>query len=197
MPNIGAQFVINYLNRHWANERNQDRWTIMINEININKLFVLYNFSDETAVFKDLQLIFEIAIHEEHPYKAPSIKVLTPNGRTMTNESICIDGLTVWHPESWCVVTTMSSIIERFLSAFIDIENVEKGVGFIKDLNYESIRRFANESHVWNLTNYEQVVSLFQEQCYEFHVSESLSKIRISANEEKEEIYEYSDEEIA
>jgi ubiquitin-protein ligase len=197
MPNIGAQFVINYLNRNWDNERNQDRWTIMINEININKLFVLYNFSDETAVFKDLQLIFEIAIHEEHPYKAPSIKVLTPNGRTMTNESICIDGLTVWHPESWCVVTTMSSIIERFLSAFIDIENVEKGVGFIKDLNYESIRRFANESHVWNLTNYEQVVSLFQEQCYEFHVSESLSKIRISANEEKEEIYEYSDEEIA
>ena len=197
MPNIGAQFVINYLNRHWENERNQDRWTIMINEININKLFVLYNFSDESTLFKDLQLIFEIAIHEEHPYKAPSIKVLTPNGRTMTNESICIDGLTVWHPESWCVVTTMSSIIERFLSAFIDIENVEKGVGFIKDPNYESIRRFANESHVWNLTNYEQVVSLFQEQCYEFRVSESLSKIRISEDEEKEEIYEYSDEEIA
>ena len=197
MPNIGAQFVINYLNRHWENERNQDRWTIMINEININKLFVLYNFSDESTLFKDLQLIFEIAIHEEHPYKAPSIKVLTPNGRTMTNESICIDGLTVWHPESWCVVTTMSSIIERFLSAFIDIENVEKGVGFIKDPNYESIRRFANESRVWNLTNYEQVVSLFQEQCYEFRVSESLSKIRISEDEEKEEIYEYSDEEIA
>jgi len=197
MPNIGAQFVINYLNRHWANERNQDRWTIMINEVNINKLFVLYNFTDESAVFKDLQLIFEIAIHEEHPYKAPSIKVLTPNGRTMTNESICIDGLTVWHPESWCVVTTMSSIIERFLSAFIDIENVEKGVGFIKEPNHESIRRFANESRVWNLTNYEQVVSLFQEQCYEFHVSESLSKIRICDHEEKEEIYEYSDEEIA
>jgi ubiquitin-protein ligase len=194
MANTGAQFVKNYLNRDWLNEKKQDRWTLCPNETNINKLLILYNFTDENVIFKNLQLVFEITIHEEHPYKAPSIKTMTPNGRTQLNQSICIDGLTAWHPESWKIVTSMNSIIERFLSAFIDIENIEKGVGFIQDSNHETIRKFADKSHAWNWENYREIVDIYLEQLTENIVLQNVNNVpKIETSFETE--YIYSDDE--
>ena len=193
--NTGIQFVKNYLSRTWKNERIQDKWTLLPNEQELNKVLVLYNFTDENELFKELQLIFEITIHEEHPYKAPSIKTKTPNGRTKINESLCIDGLTVWHPESWSIVTTMSSIIERFLSAFIDTENIEKGVGFIAEINRDTIRAFAQKSKPWNWENYPDLVGEFSDQITEYVVSQIAPPLQERESEERESEYIYSDEE--
>lgn len=193
--NTGIQFVKNYLTRTWKTERIQAKWTLLPNEQELNKVLVLYNFTDENELFKDLQLIFEIAIHEEHPYKAPSIKTKTPNGRTQINQSLCIDGLTVWHPESWSIVTTMSSIIERFLSAFIDTENIEKGVGFIAEINRDAIRAFAQDSKSWNWENYPDLVSEFSDQIIEYLVSQNAPSLQEHETVEKETEYIYSDEE--
>lgn len=193
--NTGIQFVKNYLTRTWKTERLQDKWTLLPNEQELNKVIILYNFTDENELFKELQLIFEITIHEEHPYKAPSIKTKTPNGRTKNNESLCIDGLTVWHPESWSIVTTMSSIIERFLSAFIDTENIEKGVGFIAEINRDHIRAFAQKSKPWNWENYPDLVSEFSDQITEYVVSQIAPPLQKEESEERESEYIYSDEE--
>lgn len=193
--NTGGQFVKNYLNRDWLVEQNQDRWTIQPNEADINKLLVLYTFTEEHGIFKNLQLVFEITIHEEHPYKAPSIKTKTPNGRTKVNESLCIDGLTAWHPESWTIVTSMSSIIERFLSAFIDIENIEKGVGFITDSNHDSIQTFAKESIAWNWAHYTDLVIAFRDQATEYVVSKQFPALETKQEQEEESEYIYSDDE--
>jgi ubiquitin-protein ligase len=198
MSNTGAQFVKNYLNRDWRIEQKQDRWTIMPNQENINKVLVLYNFTEENGIFKDMQLVFEIAIHEEHPYKAPSIKTLTPNGRTQINQSICIDGLTAWHPESWKIVTSMNSIIERFLSAFIDVENIEKGVGFIKTLDHDSIQSFAKKSREWNWAYYPELILAFHDQITDYVVSKFVdpnSSKTADESDESEINYVYSDDE--
>jgi ubiquitin-protein ligase len=195
--NTGIQFVKNYFSRTWQTERIQDKWTVIPNEQELNKVLVLYNFTDENDLFKDLQLIFEITIHEEHPYKAPSIKTKTPNGRTQINQSLCIDGLTAWHPESWSVVTTMSSIIERFLSAFIDTENIEKGVGFIADLNRDAIIAFAKASKQWNWENHPDLVNEFIDQITEYVVSQNAPPVQEVQEQEQEQEteYEYSDDE--
>jgi ubiquitin-protein ligase len=197
MSNTGGQFVKNYLSRDWRIEQKQDRWTIMPNEENINKVLVLYNFTEENGIFKDMQLVFEIAIHEEHPYKAPSIKTLTPNGRTKINQSICIDGLTAWHPESWKIVTSMNSIIDRFLSAFIDVENIEKGVGFIERLDRDAVQSFAKESRTWNWVYYPELILAFRDQVTEYIVSKIVIAVPDSSKkgDESEEHYVYSDDE--
>ena len=199
MANTGAQFVKNYMNREWLQDKKQERWTLRPNDMDLNKILVLYKFSDENALFNNLQLVFEITIHEEHPYKAPSIKTLTPNGRTHVKQSICIDGLTAWHPESWKIVTTMSSIIERFLSAFIDVENIEKGVGFISEINQDLIKKLAKESRAWNQENYPEIVDVYNEQITELIVSRNVRQapelVNAVADADAETEYIYSDTE--
>lgn len=169
--NTGAAFVGNYLRREWKTERKQTTWTISPNERDMSRVHVLYQFSDELdgdqTIFKGMQLIFEVRMHEEHPFKAPSIHVHTPNGRMETGKSICIDGLTAWHPESWNIITTFGAIIERFASAYIDRSSVVRGAGFSECASDEAIMKYAAESKVWNIAHYEELVAQFNAQCAE------------------------------
>ena len=166
VSNTGAVFVRNYLHREWKHEKKQTYWTLVPNETNLNHVLILYQFADdlEIELFRGLQLIFEVRIHEEHPYKPPSVLVFTPNVRMKLHESICIDGLTAWHPENWRIITTMNSIIERFASAFIDTVNVKTGAGFDYATD-EKIAEYVRKSKAWNMEHYPEIVAQFNEQC--------------------------------
>lgn len=172
MANRGAIFMRNYLSRDWQTDRQQDYWTMTPMEDRMDKVLVLYQYRDdiEPAYFRNMQLVFEVTIHEEHPYKAPTIKVLTPNGRMQQNVSICIDGLTAWHPESWNIIATFNSIVERFALAYIDVENVTSGAGFMS-IDQTQIAKYAETSKNWNSDRYPELFALFEEQCEEFYTA--------------------------
>ena len=159
---MGTQFVQNYIHRQWARDKKQRIWTMQPDETCMNKVKVLYQVGD-IKPFQNMQLIFEITFHEEHPFKAPSIKTLTPNGRTAQNQSLCIDGLTAWHPESWKVIASFESVIERFMIAFLDRENVTKGVGFLSSGD-DACEAYAMKSREWNMTHYPDLVTQWVEQ---------------------------------
>lgn len=160
----GVLFVRNYLAKHWSAEKNQDRFSIMPDEQNMERLHVLYQLKDGCGPFSGMQVVFEIVFHEDHPYKAPSIKMLTPTCRFQLGQSICVDGLTAWHPESWIIITSIESIVERFMIAFVDIENVSYGVGFVRNPKAEAIAGAARDSLAWNKMNFPQLVAGYTEQ---------------------------------
>jgi len=161
----GAQFVINFIGREWRRLKTTGiPWTLIIpDEAHAEKVLILYQCSAELGLFANLQIIFQIEFHERHPFEAPSIKVLTPTGRMQTNQSICIDGLTAWHPESWSAVGSFTGIIERFMIAFLDIEGVTHGAGF-EYATPSQIRRYVANSPAWNLEHYPAIVAAFKEQ---------------------------------
>ena len=91
----------------------------------------------------------------------------------------------------------MSSIIERFLSAFIDVENIEKGVGFISEINQDLIKKLAKESHAWNQENHPEIVDAYNEQVTELAVSRNVRQASelMDTDADAETEYIYSDTE--
>jgi ubiquitin-protein ligase len=167
--NTGAVFVRNYLSREWRVECKQTKWTLMPAETNINNVKILYQFDEETHVdkFRGLQLIFEVRINEEHPYKPPSIKVLTPNGRMNLYDLICIHGLTAWHPESWNIITSFQHIVNAFVGAFLDIEKTGHFAGQMESTD-AVILEYAKNSAGWNAASFPELVEQYQEQCLDY-----------------------------
>ena len=198
--NQGATFVKNYFLREWTRiDRNQDVFTILPDEKDMSKVLVLFTFTKEiTETFNGLQLVFQIILSEEHPYKPPSIKTLTPNARTKYSELLCIDGLTAYHPESWKPISTFRSIIDRFIATFIDT-TIESGVGFYKSFDEVLNTLCISESKEWNYINYPELVELYKNQCEEFQTQQMFEKICIEKQVENNyddcEQYIYSDEE--
>ena len=198
----GIQFVRNFLGRSWQNERKQDVWAVEPIKDSLQSLRFLYHVK-EHAIFGGLRLVFEIKIHDEHPYKAPTIKVRTPNGRMLTDTSICIDGLTAWHPESWNIITSMGGIVERFMVAFLDLEGVKEGVGFVKNPVEVEMRSFAHDSLRWNKETFPDIMLLFQEQCDDLLCatlsddSSALSTSSASVDEDYNEFIYEEEEEVS
>jgi hypothetical protein len=110
-------------------------------------------------------------------------------------ESICIDGLTAWHPESWNPITSFSSVVERFMCAFIDIENVSYGAGFITPPNPSEIAKCVEKSRDWNKENQMEVYQQFVNQCLKTESANSSVKSSVKTETDSETEYVYSDEE--
>ena len=58
----------------------------------------------------------------EYPLKAPSLIMLTPNGRFKTNMSLCLSA-TEFHPESWSPSWGCETLLKGFLSFWLDENN--------------------------------------------------------------------------
>jgi ubiquitin-conjugating enzyme E2 J2 len=57
----------------------------------------------------------------EYPYKAPSIFMLTPNGRFCPNTRLCFS-MSDFHPETWNPLWSVSSILSGLLSFMLENE---------------------------------------------------------------------------
>lgn len=161
--NYGIMFVKNYLGVLWPRERLTVGWDILPNEKSMESFFIIYQYSDDISVpeFRGLQLIFELILHDEHPIKPPSIKFHTPTGRVKPGERICIKGLTAYHPEEWVGKTppTISSIIDRMLCIFIDLEAITaEAVGFIASTP-KQYAAFSAASAEWNAKHFPDLVA--------------------------------------
>ena len=64
--------------------------------------------------------VFQIDIPRDYPHKPPEIKVLTPSGRFQTMTSVCVDGITAHHAESWSPLHSLSSVCVAFVSFMSD-----------------------------------------------------------------------------
>nr|VDC65936.1 unnamed protein product [Brassica rapa] len=70
----------------------------------------------------------KIKFPPEYPYKPPGITMTTPNGRFITQKKICLsmsdcklnDALSIFHPESWNPMWSVSSILTGLLSFMMD-----------------------------------------------------------------------------
>ena len=64
--------------------------------------------------------VFQIDIPKDYPHRPPEIKVLTPSGRFQTMTSVCVDGITAHHSESWSPLHSLSSVCVAFISFMSD-----------------------------------------------------------------------------
>ena len=55
----------------------------------------------------------------DYPYKPPSVKLLTPQGRFQINTKLCLS-ITDFHPESWNPLWSVSSILAAVVSFFVE-----------------------------------------------------------------------------
>lgn len=84
----------------------------------------------------------------EYPYKPPSIKMLTPNGRFATNERLCLS-MSDFHPGSWNPSWSVSTILTGLLSFMLEDTPTTGSITTTKD---DKIL-LAAQSRLWNARN--------------------------------------------
>ncbi|KAK6639893.1 Serine/threonine-protein kinase Pink1, mitochondrial [Polyplax serrata] len=89
----------------------------------------------------------------EFPYKPPSIYMITPNGRFMTNTKLCLS-ISDYHPDTWNPAWSVSTILTGLLSFMIEDT---KTLGSTESSTYEK-KQLAYQSLKFNLEN-----KIFQE----------------------------------
>ncbi|EEB19486.1 ubiquitin-conjugating enzyme E2, putative [Pediculus humanus corporis] len=90
---------------------------------------------------------------KEFPFKPPSIYMITPNGRFMTNTKLCLS-ISDYHPDTWNPAWTVSTILTGLLSFMIEDT---KTLGSIKSTAFEK-KQLAYQSLKFNIEN-----KIFQE----------------------------------
>jgi hypothetical protein len=81
------------------------------------------------------------------------------------------------------------------MCAFIDIENVTYGAGFITPTKPSEIAKYVENSKAWNAENQEEVYQLFANQCLKTESANSSVKSSAKTETDSETEYVYSDEE--
>ncbi|GAQ77662.1 Ubiquitin-conjugating enzyme [Klebsormidium nitens] len=61
----------------------------------------------------------KVIFPKDYPFKAPSIRMVTPNGRFAPNAKICMS-MTDFHPETWNPMWSVASILTGLLSFMND-----------------------------------------------------------------------------
>jgi len=86
-----------------------------------------------------------IRLPSEYPRKAPSISMLTPNGRWEINKDICFSGATAYHPENWDMSWNLRTITLALKSHMLTKAQEVGGVSSTK----ERKERLALESRLF------------------------------------------------
>lgn len=160
----GQKTMVNYLVGEYRRNR-PERWVASIKDETADDpcLKVLYVFApDREDCFKNMHLCVEFYLHAEHPFKAPSIKVVSPNGRFKQNTRLCINGITVYHPETWDMrMGHIPTLVEAFMLEFLNVEfgHPTAGVGYITMPDQKDIETHATASRAWAETHYASLLS--------------------------------------
>ncbi|KAJ8327992.1 hypothetical protein BDV3_005312 [Batrachochytrium dendrobatidis] len=97
----------------------------------------------------------------DYPYKPPSIKMMTPNGRFQTDFRLCLT-MSDYHPGSWNPAWSVSTILTGLLSFMLEDHAT---TGSITTSSAEK-RQLASKSKKWNLSS-PKFKEVFPEVCRE------------------------------
>lgn len=94
--------------------------------------FVLHNIDDknECGYFGGVYL-GKFCMKDTFPRDAPTLEMITPNGRCESKTKLCVQGITHYHNADRTAAQKLSTDLVGFLSYFIDDSSTSKGIGFI------------------------------------------------------------------
>ena len=101
--------------------------SIAISETNARTIYFIMEGFPQDSPYNRGQYIVELELHQNYPFEAPKIRMLTPSGRFTENTWICVAGLTHFHSEQWSPVLTFTTIMASFVSFFCDKTQGEIG----------------------------------------------------------------------
>ncbi len=129
---------------------------IYVDETDMRKVYFLIRGPTQTP-YENGEYILYMHLADEYPFKAPTFKMTTPNGRFTINTPICLSGLSAHHSDTWSPNLTFSTLVIAFISFFTD----EKEFHHIGALNASTPQKlkFAIESKAYNIRNNNNIVT--------------------------------------
>lgn len=116
-----------------------------VDENDTHKMFFLVEPNEEPY---NGQYILQVKLPLEYPFKAPQIKMLTPNGRFDNTQWICTS-FSHFHQETHNCVLSIGTIVSMTIQYMLD-ESLS-GVGVIPHCTKEEKALFAQQSNTNNL----------------------------------------------
>ncbi len=113
----------------------------------------------EWSKYKGGHYIGQILHDKDYPLKPPDYVMLTPSGRFMINQKICMSN-TKFHTDEWSAAWNISTILAGFLSIMLD--DAAHGIAHLKHHTDAEIAEFADQSIAFNEKNYPKIYKEFQ-----------------------------------
>jgi ubiquitin-conjugating enzyme E2 J2 len=101
--------------------------------------------------------IGKLLYSSSYPDKPPDYMMLTPSGRYIINQKICLSNST-YHSNEWSPQWTMHATLTGFLSIMLD--DKERGISHIW-ASEEDRKKMAKESIDYNKKNHPELIKLF------------------------------------
>jgi ubiquitin-conjugating enzyme E2 J2 len=111
----------------------------------------------EFSDFKDGYYIGKIMYSPEYPDKPPDFVMLTPNGRFIDNDKICLSNSS-YHANEWDPLWNMHATLTGFLSIMLD--DKENGVAHIH-FSKKDREKLAKKSVEYNNLHYKEIFNSF------------------------------------
>lgn len=111
----------------------------------------------EFSVYKDGYYIGMVLHDPEYPFKPPDYKMLTPSGRYMIEQKICVSNST-YHKNEWSSAWNINSILNGFLSIMLD--DREHGISHIHASDQEK-KAYAKHSVEYNKKHHMEILKGF------------------------------------
>lgn len=119
--------------------------------------YCLMRGGDDTD-YKDGWYMLKVILSKDYPTTPVDIIMMTPSGRFLVNNKICLT-ITGYHPESWSPVWTIKSCLQAFMS--IMASDADKGLAHIFE-SREERRRKALDSWDYNVTHHRDLLRMFK-----------------------------------
>ncbi|KAL0277210.1 UNVERIFIED_CONTAM: hypothetical protein PYX00_004571 [Menopon gallinae] len=122
----------------------------------------------------------KLVFPEEFPFKPPSIYMITPNGRFVTNTRLCLS-ISDYHPDTWNPAWSVGTILTGLLSFMTEDTRT---LGSTKSTTYEK-QQFAYQSLEFNLQD-KTFQKLFPELCQKIRNTLDMRKVAEQAREARD-----------
>ncbi|CAH6421196.1 Ubiquitin-conjugating enzyme E2 [uncultured virus] len=126
-------------------------------EVNILKWYFLIK-GPQSCDYEGGYYLGLILHDHEYPFKAPDFKMLTPSGRFMTDQKICLSNSS-YHSNEWSALWNIKTILLGFLSIMMD--DKEHGISHINASSEE--KKFHSKNSLnFNKQHYLEIVKKFK-----------------------------------
>ena len=108
------------------------------------------------------QVLADITYNTTRVFDAPVVRFLTPNNVFVMGESVCLNGLTHYHPESFCPVNIrICSIVDAMSMAVLHDSARLDLVGAI-GVRTDSVPGIGKDTRTYNSEHHAEILSLFR-----------------------------------